>query len=219
MQISLFGKSHSIEADIDNFLNKISEAGILFEQLIKHYIRSGANDNFKEEVARMDDLENATDELSKRIGRALYTEMLIPDLRADVLSLMQDLNYLVGVYANIANSFDIEQPDHSRTTNDARRMYGELLDNAVQAVEMTVVSARAFFRDINAVEDHVHKVGYYENEADIIATKLKRLVFSQEIPLELKMQFRYFIDALEELADDANDASEWISIYAIKRSL
>jgi len=219
MRISLFGKSTAIEADIDSFLNKLSEAGILFEQAIKHYMRNGANPDFQEEVTRLDDMEASADELSKHIGRSLYTEMLIPDLRADVLSLIQDLNYLVGVYSNIATNFDIERPEHSQASPEAHRMYGELVENTVKSVEMTVVSARAFFREIGAVNDHVHKVGHYEAEVDVISQKLKRHIFGQDLPLDIKMQYRYFIDVLEELADEAKDASEWIAIYAIKRTL
>jgi predicted phosphate transport protein (TIGR00153 family) len=219
MRISLFGKSEAIEADIDNFLNHLSEAGILFEQTIKHYMKGGASENFQEEVSRLDKMEANADELAKRIGRSLYTEMLIPDLRADVLSLIQDLNFLVGVYSNIATNFDIERPEHAQASAEAHEMYGELVENTVKSVEMTVVSARAFFRDIGAVNDHVHKVGHYEAEADVISQKLKRHIFAQEFSLDIKMQYRYFIDVLEELADEAKDASEWIAIYAIKRTL
>jgi len=219
MRFSLFGKSKAIEADIDEFLNKISESGILFEQLIKHYIRVGVNEDFKEEVERLDEMSTCTSDLARRIGRSLYTEMLIPDLRADVLSLIQDLNYLVDVYSGIANDFEIERPEHSGVSGEGHCLYGELVENAVKCVELTVVSARAFFRDIGAVDDHVHKVGHYESEVDILAMKLKRHIFKTELPLDLKMQFRYFIDNLDDLADDAKDTSEWIAIYAIKRTL
>ncbi len=219
MQLSLFAKSRAIEADIDEFLNKISDSGLLFKQLVKHYVDHGVNENFKEEVARIDQLASSTNELARRIGRALYTEMLIPDLRADVLSLIQDLNYLIDVYASIATDFEIERPEHVDVSEEGHRLYGELVENVVNCVEMTVLSARAFLRDINAVDDHVHKVAYYESEVDIIAVKLKRLIFKGPFPLDLKMQYRYFIDNLDQLADDAKDASEWIAIYAIKRSL
>jgi uncharacterized protein Yka (UPF0111/DUF47 family) len=94
-----------------------------------------------------------------------------------------------------------------------------LVENTVKCVEMPVVSSRAFLRDIGAVDDHVHKVSYYEAEVDSLAVKLKRHIFAQDFPLELKMQYRYFIDNLDQLADDAKDASEWIAIYTIKRSL
>ena len=219
MRISLFGKSAAIEADIDNFLNRLSEAGILFERAIKHYMRDGPNEEFQEEVTRLDDMEASSDELAQRIGRLLYTEMLIPDLRGDVLSLIQDLNFLVGVYSDIAPNFDIERPEHSQASPEAHRMYAELVENTVKSVEITVVSARAFFRDIDAVNDHVHKVGHYEAEVDVISQKLKRHVFKQDLPLDLKMQYRYFIDVLEQLSDDAKDVGEWIAIYAIKRTL
>ena len=219
MRISLFGKSKSIEADLDEFLNQVSESGLLFEQLVKHYMRTGASEDFKEEVARLDGMVTSTNRLSRHIGRSLYTEMLIPDLRADVLSLIQDVNYLVDVYASIASDFDIEQPEHSDVSADGHRLYGELVENTVKCVEMTVVSARAFLRDIGAVDDHVHKVSYYEAEVDALAVKLKRHIFAENFPLDLKMQYRYFIDNLDQLADDAKDASEWIAIYTIKRSL
>jgi uncharacterized protein Yka (UPF0111/DUF47 family) len=219
MRISLFGKSKSIEADLDEFLNQVSESGLVFEKLVKHFMRNGVNDDFKEEVARLDGMVTSTTRLSRHIGRSLYTEMLIPDLRADVLSLIQDVNYLVDVYASIASDFDIEQPQHDDVSAEGHRLYGELLENTVKCVEMTVVSARAFLRDIGAVDDHVHKVSFYEAEVDALAVKLKRYIFAQDFSLDRKMQYRYFIDNLDQLADDAKDTSEWIAIYTIKRSL
>ena len=49
--------------------------------------------------------------------------------------------------------------------------------------------------------------------------RLKRAIFDSDLALEQKLHFRYFVDALDELADDAEDAAEWIAIYTIKRSL
>lgn len=219
MRLSLFGKSKAIEADIDEFLNKLSESGILFEQLVRHYLESGADEDFKEKVSFLNSMERNANDLTRGIGRSLYTEMLIPDLRADVLSLIQDLDYLLDVYSSIATNLDIEQPDRTIADESAHRLYRELTENVVKSVEMTVISARTFFRDTSGVGDNVHKVGFYEAEADSIADRLKRHLFAQDIPLDIKMQYRYFIDALDQLADDAKDASEWIAIYAIKRSL
>lgn len=219
MRISLFGKSKVVEAQIDEFLNQISQAGILFEQTIKHYLRGGVTEEFSKEVERLDGMATGTGVLARRIGRSLYTEMLIPDLRADVLSLIQDLNYLIDVYSSIACDFDVEQPEHAEVSGEGHRLYGELVEMTVKCVETTVVSARAFLRDIGSVEDHVHKVAFYEAEVDSLANKLKRHVFRGDFPLDLKMQYRYFIDNLDDLADEAKDASEWIAIYAIKRTL
>ncbi|MCP4410280.1 MAG: DUF47 family protein, partial [Gammaproteobacteria bacterium] len=95
MRITLFGTSKMVEADVDQFLNKLSEAGILFEQAIKYYFSQGADESFEAKVSRLREIEKSANELARKIGRELYTHMLIPDLRADVLSLIQELDYLV----------------------------------------------------------------------------------------------------------------------------
>ena len=164
-------------------------------------------------------MEKSANGTASRIGRSLYTEMLIPDLRADVLSLIQDLDYLIDSYARNAAAFQIEKPDISFAPEGAGELYRGLLANTVKCVEATVQAARAFFKNIGAVEDHVHKISFFENEVDDLAVRLKRVIFETDLPLERKLHFRDFVDALDELADDAEDAGEWIAIYTIKRSL
>lgn len=220
MRITLFGTSKMVEADVDQFLDKLSDTGILFEQTIKYYFAHGADDSFEAKVTRLIETEKSANELARKIGRELYTHMLIPDLRADVLSLIQDLDYIADHYAKIATQFDIERPYHTSAPKGSNKIYNELVETCVKCVEATVHSARAFFKDISAVEDHTHKVSFYESEVDEIAVRLKRSIFgAPDLPLEQKLQYRYFVDVLDELADDAEDVSEWISIYAIKRSL
>ncbi len=219
MRFSLFGKSRAIEADTDEFLSKLSDAGLLFEQIMREFVQKGPTESFQDKVGRLKGLEHEANNLASKIGRTLYTEMLIPDLRADVLSLIQDLDYLIDAYSRVAVDCDIERPDHKNLPVGSHRLYTELVENVVKCVEATVVSARAFLRDIGAVADEVHKISFYEGAVDEIANRLKRDLFAQDIPLEHKLHYRYFIDALDQLADDAEDTGEWISIYAIKRSL
>ncbi len=220
MRITLFGTSKMVEADVDQFLNKLSQAGILFEQTIKYYFAEGADESFEDKVNRLREIEKSANELARKIGRELYTHMLIPDLRADVLSLIQELDYLVDHYAKIATLFDIERPYHTSAPKGSNKLYNELVETCVKCIEATVHSARAFFKDITAVEDNTHKVSFYESEVDEIAVRLKRSLFgTSDLPLEQKLQYRYFVDVLDELADDAESVSEWISIYTIKRSL
>ena len=82
-----------------------------------------------------------------------------------------------------------------------------------------MLASRSFFRDIHAVRDHMHKVNFYESEADKIAIYLKREIFSSDFPLDRKMQLRHFVDLVDNIADEAEDATDWLAIYTIKRSL
>jgi len=48
---------------------------------------------------------------------------------------------------------------------------------------------------------------------------LKRQIFDSDTALDRKMQARYFVDKIDELADEAEELGDEISIYTIKRSL
>ena len=90
---------------------------------------------------------------------------------------------------------------------------------AVAAVEDLIRSVRAFFRDFNAVRDHLHKVHLLEEEADRLSLYLKRELFRSEFPLGRKLHLRQFIDMVDGIADEAEDVADRLAIYTIKRSL
>ena len=61
-----------------------------------------------------------------------------------------------------------------------------------EAVEAVVLASRAFFRNIEAVGDHNHKVVYFETEADKASTRLKRKIFESDLDLANKIHLREF---------------------------
>jgi uncharacterized protein Yka (UPF0111/DUF47 family) len=98
--------------------------------------------------------------------------------------------------------------------------FRELTSCVVEAVEAVVRSSRAFFKDISSVADHIHKVPYWETESDKIASRLQQSIFRQEdLPLSHKMQLRDFVKHVDKIADRAEDVSDKLRIFVIKRSL
>ena len=89
----------------------------------------------------------------------------------------------------------------------------------MQAVESLVLASRAFFRNIAAVSDHMHKVMFYEKEADKVSTKLKRAIFASDLPLSHKVHLRDFVEHIDNVADRAEDVADRLTIYAIKRTV
>ncbi len=85
------------------------------------------------------------------------------------------------------------------------------------AVEAIVLASRAFFRNIEAVGDNMHKVMFYEKEADKISTKLKRAIFSTDLPLYHKAHLRNFVDHIDNVADRSEDVADRLAVYTIKR--
>jgi predicted phosphate transport protein (TIGR00153 family) len=215
-QLALFGKTKAMEAMIDDFLDKVSEGGMRFEQDVAAYVDGGVSEQLTEKVERMREVEGEGNRLRREIETQLYREMLIPDFRADVLSLLEDLNFLLGRIEDIFLAMTVEHPE---IDDPFKADFKLLAQTAVKTVEAAVLATRAFFRNITAVRDHLAKVGFHEEEADQIATHLKRQIFGSELSLDRKMHLRYFVDKIDDLADEAEDVGDWLAIYTIKRSL
>ncbi len=87
------------------------------------------------------------------------------------------------------------------------------------AVEQLSVAVRSFFRDLAAVNNYIHKVYFFEREADHIGERLRREIFNLDIELSQKSQLRFFAIHIEKISDYAQVVCDRLSIYAIKRQL
>jgi predicted phosphate transport protein (TIGR00153 family) len=215
MKLLPFGKTKAIEGQIDEFLDKVSEAGMVFELGVDSYLDCGMDKGCEERLKQISELERRGDELRREIETALYTELLIPDFRGDVLSLLEDLDSLADVLKSTLLSITIEKHD---VPEESRKQFNSLVSAVVKSVESTVRASRAFFTDIKNVREHIHKIGFYEREADKIAISMKKDIFGSSLPLERKMHLRDLVDTIDLLADEAENVGDRLSIYTIKRS-
>ena len=113
--------------------------------------------------------------------------------------------------------FEIELPE---IYPEFHKKFLDLVDCVVASVEAMVLATRAFFKDINAVADHMHKVPFWETESDKISSALQREIFRRkDIRLSHRSQLRDFVRHVDKIADRAEDVADRMSIYVIKRSL
>jgi hypothetical protein len=213
---ALFGRTRALERQIEEFLDSVSEAGLLFLRALKIYMTDGVSEEFAETLRDVAETESRADELRRSVEAQLYEQTLIPDLRADVLSLLEHMDRLTGIFQNNCYRFSIEKPD---IPEHFKRDFISLGETAVICSDSLVMAARAFFRNIEAVRDHNHKVIFYETEADKICTKLKTAIFDSDLPLERKLHLRYFTERVDEAANAAEDVADELAIFTIKRSL
>ena len=212
----LFSGTRSLENQIDEFLDKVSEAGMVFGRAMRVYLNQGPSEEFNTFLNQAADIERRGDELRRAIESELYVRTLIPDLRADVLALLEDMDHLCNVYEGDLFRISIQSPD---IPQEFHAGYTELVETVVNCVDSVVLAARAFFRDIDAVRDHCSKTIFLETEADKIGTRLQRAIFASALPLERKMHLRYFVERIDELANSAEDVADALQIYTIKRRI
>jgi predicted phosphate transport protein (TIGR00153 family) len=212
---NLFARTKLLESKIDEFLNHTSEVGLLFREALKNFL-DGRVAEFEERRGKVSDLENHADELRREVERQLYIETLIPESRGDVLGLLEQTDDVINRVKLALMQVSVENPQIPAELGDG---YLELADYGSRAVQELVMGARAFFRNTSAVPDYVHKVAFWEKEADKVAERLKRRIFEMDIDLSQKIQLGNFVMHVDSVADQAEDVSERLSISTIKRSI
>jgi len=212
----LFGDTKKLEREIDEFVDILSEVGLVFKSIIPLYLNYSANQKFDEMVDRVKDMESKADKITKEVEHTLYEETLIPDARSDVLRLLEHLDEVIGMYQGNCYHFSIQKPDFPK---EFHQDLIELTETVVSCVEALCLTVRSFFRGIQSVRDNAHKVTFYEKESDIKFSALARKIFDSELTLDKKMHLRYFVEKIDRICDQAEDIADEIQIYAIKRSI
>ena len=213
---SLFGDTKKLEREIDEFVDILSEVGLVFKSIIPTYLNYSTNEKFEEMVDRVKEMESKADKITKEVEHTLYEETLIPDSRSDVLRLLEHLDEVIGLYQGNCYHFSIQKPNFPK---EFHQDLIELTENVVNCVESLCLTVRSFFRDIQSVRDNAHKVTFYEKESDIKFSALARKIFDSELSLDKKMHLRYFVEKIDRICDQAEDIADEIQIYAIKRSI
>lgn len=216
MEFNILRKKLTIGKQIDDFLDKVSESGLLFKQGTDAYFKAN-KESFTRKIEEITDTEHQGDALRRSVEEQLYVKTLIPESRGDVLELLESMDSLLDRFKGVLWQFEIEQPEISIEFNEDFR---ELVLCVVETVEAIVRSTRAFFVNVFSVNDHIHKVSYWETQSDKISTRLQRNIFRcKELRLSQKLQLRDLVRHVDKIADRAEDVADKLSIYVIKRSL
>ena len=215
---TLFAKTRSLELRIDELLDKVAEGGILFERGMTLMLERGLSLETEEKLQQLIALKARCNQLRRAVVNTLYSEMLIPEFRGDVLRLLSHLYGLLDSLKNAFQEFLIAYAD-VLSRNEAIADVKQLVAVVVESVQAAVLGARAFFRNPEAVRDHINRIRVFESEADGITVRLKTALFASDRPLEQKLLGRDALALIDGLADLAEEISDELSILAIKRAL
>lgn len=213
--MKLFRSSRIVENQIDEFLDTVVEGILVYREGVKAYL-TGDENTFEAKLEAIDAMESEADRLSSAVEAHLYSHSLIPEHRGDVLGLLEFTDNIIDTAKASLCQFSVEHPDIPSELND---LFIQLVEANYQAVEAAIISARAFFRDVESVKDHLFKVHHFEQEADDISDNLKRRIFNLDLDLARKTQLRYFAHNVEKVSDRAEEVADRLAIYAIKRTI
>lgn len=212
----LLSRTKRLEIQIEEFLDKVTESTELFSIAFKVYLAEGVDTQFEELMNKIQATEREGDELRRQIETELYERTLIPDLRSDVIWLIENMDKLTNTCKANLFRLSIQQPE---IPDKLRATYIELIDITIDCVDKVVFTARNFFEDHESVADLAREVALLETKADEVSSPLQRRIFDSDLDLSQKMQLRYFVEHFDELANQSEDIADQLAISAIKRRI
>jgi len=216
VKISLFARTRELEHSIDKIHDKIIEMAMVFKEAVNIYLKERRSENYSEISKKIKILENESDRLRRDVESKLYEQNLIPDMRGNILQLVENLDKVVNLFDEVAHKFYIEQPDIPIIYHDQLRT---LVRQVSDCAENMAIASRAFFRDLVTLRDYSKKVYLLEHQSDKTSAKLRKEVFDSDLELAHKIQINTFVEEVADIADLAEDCIDALLIFAIKREI
>ncbi|MBP5215299.1 MAG: DUF47 family protein [Alphaproteobacteria bacterium] len=216
MKFSVFSGTRELEGKIDQMHDKVIECSLFFKEAVDFYLKEKRSENYCRASKKIKIIEAKADELRREIESSLYLHNLIPDLRADVLQIVENIDKVINEFDEVAHKFYIEQPDIPEPFQDKFKVLAEQVSDCA---ENMAIASRAFFRDFSTVRDYSQKVYFLEHESDKTWASVKQDIFDSDMELAHKLQLSSLLKEVADIADKAEDCIDALLIFTIKRDI
>ena len=199
---------------IEEFFDNIDLGLLVFREGIRAYLEKDM-DAFERHLQKVDSLERNADKLQRAIENEMITHSILPQHRAEVSTLIDQLDEIIDALKSTLNEFSIEVPEIPASLN---KNIISLSETSVNSAEELIPAARAYFKAPYTVREKLLKVYYFESETDKISFQTKKVIFQEmkELDLAHKAHLRYIIHHIENISDLAQKAADLLSGMAIK---
>ncbi len=199
---------------ISEFFDNIEIGLLVFKEGIKSYIEKDM-EAFMRHLEKVDTLENNADRLQREIENEMITHSILPQHRADVTLLLNEMDEIIDTIKKSLHEFIIEIPEIPASLN---KEILSLANTSICAAEELIPAARAYFTAPYTVREKLLKVYYFETETDKLSFDTRKRIFQEmnDIDLAHKAHLRYTINHIETISDLAQKAADLLSRMAIK---
>ena len=92
--MAFFRNATSVINAIEAFFNTVDEGVLVFKEGVSNYLH-GNQDAFNNNIANMARLEADADNLRRDIENKLYAHSLMPEVRGDILRLLEEMDNII----------------------------------------------------------------------------------------------------------------------------
>jgi len=112
-------------------------------------------ENFNNNLLSLANAEIESDKLRKEIEKALFTQSLMPQMRGDIMRLLEEMDNIIDQAKKSLFQFDVETP---HIPAELIQDFVRLTQISVSAAESAMPAAKAYFTEPIYVKEKIYRV-------------------------------------------------------------
>ena len=210
----LFKKEQKVQELIFKYLDNLKMTQEHFEKAMDCYFEFGLGENCDFLITQTHKFESRADDIRHEIIEMMYTKVLIPESRGDILRLLESIDLIPDHFEALLfmiQSQKLEVPDF--IIQDLR----ELMRVSLECCDLVNKQVEALFKKTDDIKALVFTIDSHESRCDHIEREIVRRIFDSALDPFQKMQLKELIVRMGQISDQADSVSRGIYIISIKR--
>lgn len=208
----LFKKEIKVQELMRQHVETVSQAVTSWEETFLFYFK-GDEKNFKDRVFSTIQLETRADEVRKEAQLILYKGAYLPIFREDLLDLLELVDNIADDAERGIDFLHIEYPEIPSFWHEEFKI---TIEKSHQAFNFFKESFEMFHKGSSNMLSYTHRVREAEKEIDKLQDELMRKIFQSQLGLAHKLQLRDLVLTIGFISDSSENASDKVSLMAIK---
>ena len=168
--------------------------------------------NFLKE--QTDKYESKADDIIDEINDLMYSKVLIPDSREDIMNLLHSLDKIPGYLEIVLFMIKYQKlviPE--KFFKDIK----ELIGISLKACTTLSEQVAGFIKKEQGTRTFMNTIDKYESHCDYIEKRLIQETFASNIDPFIKLQLKELIICMGDISDQADRVSKMVNILSMKR--
>lgn len=210
----LFKKEQQVQELIFKYLDNLKMTQEHFEKAMNCYLEFGLGENYDFLITQTHKFESRADDIRHEIIEMMYSKVLIPESRGDILRLLESIDLIPNHFEALlfmTQGQKLKVPDF--LTPDIR----ELLRVSLECCDLVIKQVEALFKKTEDIKALVFTIDGHESRCDHIEREIVSKIFDSELDPFQKMQLKELVGQMGQISDQADIVSRSTYIFSIKR--
>ncbi|MCG6916859.1 MAG: DUF47 family protein [Deltaproteobacteria bacterium] len=210
----LFRKEQQFQELITKYLDNLRRTQEHFEKAMDCYFDFGLGENCDFLIEQTHKFESRADDLRNEIEEMMYSKVLIPESRGDILRLLESIDLIPTHFETVLFMIQgqkLKVPDF--ITLDFR----ELMRLSLECCDLVIRQVEAYFKKSENIKPLVSTIDSLESRCDHIEREIVRKIFASDLNPFEKLQLKELVVQMGEISDQADRVSRSVHIINIKR--